>query len=387
MKILIVAPYCSLPGESGFNRFLFLARHLSKNHNVTLVTSQFQHGTKTHRMQPSDEKNLLFKLIYEPGYKKNVSLRRLWSHYIFLKNFQKWFEQNAPEEKYDLVYSAYPLIATNEFLGKLKKKYNFKLVVDVQDVWPESFSAVLPFLRHIPPELLPYSRKAKNAYMAADKLVAVSETYLQRALRANKYAKGMVAYIGSDFELIRTVVAKKLDTAKTHFLYMGSFGHSYDIKTMLNAFILAKYEGLNFHLHLAGGGGGEERKFLPLMLDNVTFYGLLPYSDLLSLAKGVDFFINPIKSFAQQSITNKLSDYISLGKPIISSQKSAEVELILSKLGGFQYRSGDATSLLAALKLAHHLKNRKICKNEDILKKFDRNRTYAEIEEFITAVD
>lgn len=77
-------------------------------------------------------------LIDEPGYSVNVGLARLYSHYIFCQNFQKFLL--SYKTKIDLVYSAYPLIKTNYILGKFKEKLGFKLVMDIQDTWPESIS-------------------------------------------------------------------------------------------------------------------------------------------------------------------------------------------------------------------------------------------------------
>ncbi|MCH8795258.1 hypothetical protein I5266_12550, partial [Neisseria gonorrhoeae] len=75
----------------------------------------------------------------------------------------------------------------------------YKLIVDVQDVWPESFSSVVPFLKKIPHNLLPFASRANRAYRYADALVAVSQTYLDRAKEANPNVPGEVIYIGADF--------------------------------------------------------------------------------------------------------------------------------------------------------------------------------------------
>ena len=178
-NVLIVAPFCSVPSEPHFNRFLYLADLLSRNSfSVTLVTSRFRHADKKYReYTANDSSSFKIVLIDEPGYKKNISLFRVYSHYIFCKKFAEWFEKN---NTFDLIYSAYPLIETNKIVGKLKKKES-KLIVDVQDVWPESISSFLPFCSKIPVNFFPYSGKANAVYSSADALIAVSQTYLTRA--------------------------------------------------------------------------------------------------------------------------------------------------------------------------------------------------------------
>ena len=150
MNITIVAPYCSLPSEPHFNRFWYLAELLSQSHDVLLITSNFKHYDKSFR-RPEDadaasQGRLKVMLLEESGYSKNVSLGRVTSHHRFVKHFEKWLENCRPGEQ-DVVFSAYPLIATNLLLGKHKARLGYKLIVDVQDVWPESFSSVVPFLK------------------------------------------------------------------------------------------------------------------------------------------------------------------------------------------------------------------------------------------------
>lgn len=205
MNITIVAPYCSLPSEPHFNRFWYLAELLSQSHDVLLITSNFKHYDKSFR-RPEDAEaaskgRLKVMLLEEGGYGKNVSLRRVTSHRRFVKHFEKWLENCRPGGQ-DVVYSAYPLIATNLLLGKHKARLGYKLIVDVQDVWPESFSSVVPFLKKVPHKLLPFASRANRAYRCADALVAVSQTYLDRAKEANPNVPGEAVYIGTDFAAI-----------------------------------------------------------------------------------------------------------------------------------------------------------------------------------------
>lgn len=93
-------------------------------------------------------------------------------------------------------------MATNLLLGKHKARLGYKLIVDVQDVWPESFSSVVPFLKKVPHKLLPFASRANRAYRCADALVAVSQTYLDRAKEANPNVPGEAVYIGTDFAAI-----------------------------------------------------------------------------------------------------------------------------------------------------------------------------------------
>ncbi len=262
MNITIVAPYCSLPSEPHFNRFWYLAELLSQSHDVLLITSNFKHYDKSFR-RPEDAEaasqgRLKVMLLEESGYSKNVSLGRVTSHHRFVKHFEKWLENCRPGEQ-DVVFSAYPLIATNLLLGKHKARLGYKLIVDVQDVWPESFSSVVPFLKKVPHNLLPFASRANQAYRYADALVAVSQTYLDRAKEANPNVPGEVVYIGTDFPKLDAAPAKDFGDDKTRFFYLGTLSYSYDVETVCKGVRKLLDAGENVELHIMGGGPDLDR--------------------------------------------------------------------------------------------------------------------------------
>lgn len=380
MNITIVAPYCSLPSEPHFNRFWYLAELLSQSHDVLLITSNFKHYDKSFR-RPEDAEaasqgRLKVMLLEESGYSKNVSLGRVTSHHRFVKHFEKWLENCRPGEQ-DVVYSAYPLIATNLLLGKHKARLGYKLIVDVQDVWPESFSSVVPFLKKIPHKLLPFASRANRAYRCADALVAVSQTYLDRAKETNPNVPGEVIYIGADFPKLDAAPAKDFGDDKTRFFYLGTLSYSYDVETVCKGVRKLLDDGENVELHIMGGGPDLE-KLKQYENHAIKFYGYLPYSEMMSIAKGCDIAVNAIHSHAMQSVTNKLSDYMALQKPVLNSQTNAEVLDLLNLLPHANYRSGDADGFVQAAKDILKRKNDPV-QSDEIVRRFKRDVAYQKI--------
>lgn len=355
MNITIVAPYCSLPSEPYFNRFWYLAELLSQSHDVLLITSNFKHYDKSFR-RPEDAEaasqgRLKVMLLEESGYSKNVSLGRVTSHHRFVKHFEKWLENCRPGEQ-DVVFSAYPLIATNLLLGKHKARLGYKLIVDVQDVWPESFSSVVPFLKKVPHNLLPFASRANQAYRYADALVAVSQTYLDRAKETNPNVPGEVIYIGADFPKLDAAPAKDFGDDKTRFFYLGTLSYSYDVETVCKGVRKLLDDGENVELHIMGGGPD---------LDRLKQYAC-----------------DGIHSHAMQSITNKLSDYMALQKPILNSQVNDEVAEVLTLLPHANYRSGDVDSFVQAAKDILKRKNDPV-QSDEIVRRFKRDVAYQKI--------
>ncbi|HID7704732.1 TPA: glycosyltransferase [Neisseria meningitidis] len=380
MNITIVAPYCSLPSEPYFNRFWYLAELLSQSHDVLLITSNFKHYDKSFR-RPEDAEaasqgRLKVMLLEESGYSKNVSLGRVTSHHRFVKHFEKWLENCRPGEQ-DVVFSAYPLIATNLLLGKHKARLGYKLIVDVQDVWPESFSSVVPFLKKVPHKLLPFASRANRAYRYADALVAVSQTYLDRAKETNPNVPGEVIYIGADFPKLDAAPAKDFGDDKTRLFYLGTLSYSYDVETVCKGVRKLLDDGENVELHIMGGGPDLE-KLKQYENRAIKFYGYLPYSEMMSIAKGCDIAVNAIHSHAMQSVTNKLSDYMALQKPILNSQTNAEVLSLLNLLPHENYRSGDVDSFVQAAKDILKRKNDPV-QSDEIVRRFRRDISYRKI--------
>ena len=381
-KILIVAPYVTFPGEPGANRFIAIARILSEKYDVTLVTSRFCHFLKYHRDEKKSLDDINVVLLDEPGYKVNIGFGRLKSHHDFCENFQR-FMLTSPC-KYDLVYSAYPLIKTNYILGKLKEKLGFKLIIDIQDIWPESIFGPIPLLSNHFGKLIlsPITEYANHTYANADALVAVSETYMKRAdvnHLDNQYKE--VVYIGAN-NLYFNFETNRSDQKKIIATYIGTMAGSYDLETIVRASTLCHDQ---VEIQFIGTGPHEERlKNLNSQLGGyVQFNGVMPYDQAMEKLKYSDIAINPIRSTAQQSITNKLSDYFCCGLPILSCQENLEVRELLAKGGGIHYQSGDSNDL--AQKLISLAKDREELNRMSIINKkiakenFLREKSYMKI--------
>lgn len=148
-KIFIITQYVSMPGEKSNGRFRYIADLLTSSDNqIELITTNFSHRDKTHRIfNPDKVKNLKYKftMLEEPGYKKNISLKRFYSHYKFAKNLKKYLEK---QEKPDIIYCAVPSLDVAKVAAEYAKKNNIRFIIDVQDLWPEAFKMVFNIPRN-----------------------------------------------------------------------------------------------------------------------------------------------------------------------------------------------------------------------------------------------
>lgn len=121
-KILIIANFVTLPWENGNSRFTYIINLIDKEkYDVELITSSFWHENKIQREQSEEALKLDYNitLIKEPGYKKNVSLTRFYSHYKFAQNVKKYLETI---DKPDIIYTAVPSLDVAKVACKYAKK-------------------------------------------------------------------------------------------------------------------------------------------------------------------------------------------------------------------------------------------------------------------------
>ena len=285
-----------------------------------------------------------------------------------------------------MAYSAYPLIKTNYILGKYKAQKGYKLIIDVQDVWPEAIAGPIPLLSGSLGKFLmwPITQYANKTYGYADALVAVSDTYLQRAdvnhLPANLKT---AVYIGADTLFPK---ANRATTDKLVAVYLGTMAGSYDLETVVRAAPLCHE---NVTIQFIGTGPHEQslRQLNEQLGGHVTFLGVQAYQDAMRILSESDVALNAIKASSQGSITNKLSDYMCCGLPILSCQKHPEVERLLALGGGIQYQAGGFAGLAKALnELAadrNKLTQMSATNQKLAQERFLRSRSYLAIKELI----
>lgn len=396
-KVLVIAHFCSEFDGSGNNRFNYLVQRLANEEReieIELVTSNFSHSNKTQRSVPV-ETDYPYKItmIQEPTYKKNISIKRFYSHYIMSRNLKKYLEKI---DKPDVIYCAVPSLDVALVAAKYAKKKNIKYVIDIQDLWPDAYKLIfnIPILNNI--FFYPMQRNARKIYKAADVIVAVSDTYLKHALQYNRNIKKQeVVFLGTDIELfdklnITNKYQKKAED-EIRLVYIGTLGHSYDLTTAIHSLKLLKDRGINHIRMIVMGDGPLKEQFESLAIKNnvqVDFMGRLPYDKMIGVLGACDIAINPISKGAAQSIINKHGDYAAAGLPIINTQESKEYrELIEFYDMGINCNNNDpidvSNKIYQLIQNPELLKKYKENSRKFAIEKFDRRKTYQKIIDII----
>lgn len=396
MNIWLVNPFDPLPGESFRpGRYAFLAHLLAdKGHKVSWWTSNFFHMTKSYRKPPETKPGLRIIQLGTPRYKRNIGLKRLLNHSVYAGKFNRRAKEENPP---DLIISSCPPLSSAAAAIKIARELGIKCVVDIQDLWPESFDVVFPpsITRTI---FYPFRKYADGIYRSADALTAVSRTYLDRAASVRKNGtKSIVSYLGIDVDLFDACGGNDYHPGKTEgalwAVYIGTIGRCYDIKTILDAAQLLKslHPRIKF---LIAGDGPQYAMFHKMAkrknLSNCQFLGLLAYARLVGLLRQSDIGLNTFVANAKNSFPNKVFDYMAAGLALVNSIEGELEGLIRDRNIGLQYRAGDPHSLSETVLELHRNPHRCGAMGENarrlVEQRFDRNKEYPKYEQFISEV-
>lgn len=398
MDIIIVAQYLrDIENFEGNNsRFVYLAKLLAENTNnsVEIVTSDFNHGNKVHFKSIGHLDSVKITTCHEAGYPKNVSIKRFVSHRELARNVYKYLKTRQVP---DVMYAAVPSLDVAKVCAQYCVSNHVRFIVDVQDLWPEAFQMVvnLPVISSI--GFLPMKRQADKIYAAADEIVAVSQTYANRAMKVNKKcAQAHSVYLGTRLEKFDSLRDGQPLYQKPEngcwIGYVGTLGHSYDLTCVMDALnILYNQKGVqNIRFVVMGRGPLQEKfqQYAEQLNIPVAFTGMLPYEQMVPMLCACDIAVNPIMRGAAQSIINKVGDYAAAGLPVVNTQECPEYcNLVADYNMGINCENGDAKGLAEAMErlIAHPELRKEMGRNNRRLaeERFDRKVTYQEIVDLI----
>lgn len=394
MDILILTNFSGDFTEKDNTRFLYLANIISdgKDNIAEIVTSDFAHLEKT-RKKSGIKWPFKVTFLYEPGYQKNISLKRLYSHYVWGKNVAEYLRRR---KKPDIIYCAVPSLTAAYEAAKYCKRTKTRFIVDIQDLWPEAFQMVfrVPIINSV--VFYPFYQLADKIYGSADAICAVSRTYADRALSVNKKCDtGTVVFLGTDMDTFdRNAAENKVSDKPSDELwlaYCGTLGKSYDLKCVIDALGLIKKYGYKSPRLIIMGDGPQRDEFEIYAKKKeiaAKFYGFLPYDQMCGLLKACDFAVNPITHGAAQSIINKHADYAAAGLAVLSTQESEEYKRLVDEYKmGFNCRNNDPRDLAEKLILLINNEERRKELGRNARKcaeeRFDRRNTYQLLVEVI----
>lgn len=273
---------------------------------VDIIVSNFSHRDKVQ----IDNKEKGTIVIDVPAYKKNLSIRRMYSHFSFAKKVRGVIEK----ENYDLLYV---LIPPNTLVSQIyKSSYNSILVYDIIDLWPEAMP--LGKLKNL--KIARFWSNIRDKHLNnADVVITECEMYADFLKKTNKSIPFNTVYFNGGIPI--ETEYKEKDYNRINLCYIGSINNLLDIDLLFDLLV-----NLNNKIKVTFNiiGDGEKKKDLveKLILSNVSFndYGIifdeLKKKDIISQC---DFGLNFMKSSTKVGLTMKSIEYFRYGLPIINN--------------------------------------------------------------------
>ena len=394
-RIAVYTMGVKLPGETrGYTRFRKIAEMLVQaGFEVDLITSSFQHWEKVQRdTSLSQYQSASYKIVFidEPGYNKNIDMRRIASHRQAARNLASYFEEHAG--RYQLIYAEIPPNDVALVCAEAAQAESIPFVADINDLWPEAMRMVvdIPVLSDL--AFAPFARDAGQVYKMLNAAVGTSDEYALRPARdRSEPYEHITVYVGNDLTEYDAGVAAfageiEKPANELWVAYAGMLGASYDLKTLIAAVSACAESVPGLKLKIMGDGP-DRAKLEKLAFDlgaPVDFLGYLDYAHMAAWLSHCDITVNSLVATAAQSIVTKIGDYLAAGIPLINTGSSPEFRSKVEKDGfGVNVPAEDVEALAAAIcELASNEEARKLMgsKARAVAEtEFDQNSSYQRI--------
>lgn len=351
-------------------RAMNLANELvAAGHKVVLWSSSFYHQEKRHRVQGNDRimvsPGLEIRLIFSPGYRRNIGLGRLWDHAVLARNLAKELRTEflAP----DVAFIGYPPIETAAVMTRWLAIRRIPCMVDVKDQWPTIFIDALP--KPLKPlgriALTPYFYFGRRAMRQATALSAMAASFLHWAV---KFAGRKVSQLDLVVPLTTSrgqVSATELEKAgfwwdqqgikadgTQRIIFVGSHSPAFDIDPVYEAVIEMERSGSNCQFVFCGDGTDSPAWREKMAgLTNVFFPGWIERDKIEALAMRSSAALAPYHNSEDfvMSIPNKVIDALALGLPVLSPLRGEVGSLISDSEIGMSYGPSTGKSLLQCI--------------------------------------
>jgi glycosyltransferase involved in cell wall biosynthesis len=370
-----------LPIQSGVRKMrtaLLAEKLLERRHTVCWWSSAFEHQRKVWISER--DKNFQIRpefaihVLRGTGYKKNFSFARYIDHRIVALKF-KIQSKNYP--KPDVIIASMPCYHLAYESMIYAQRNNIPLLVDIRDLWPDIFlhplkNSVLCLMGRF--ALALDFAKLTRLLRKAKALVAISNGCLEWGLKKigrSSCKWDRVFYHGykkkidvqPDSDSPNNLIEFK---EKKIFLFVGTFGESYELRLILEVAKRFYNNGRNDIIFYLPGTGEQYESLKKESADLPFFFlpGWVEEKDLAKLLYASWAGIVPCRSI-ENAAPNKVFEYLSAGLPLISSLEGEIAQLIVRHNMGLNYRPGDAEGLYQNI--------HKLALDSDLRKKMSAN--------------
>jgi colanic acid biosynthesis glycosyl transferase WcaI len=262
--------------------------------------------------------------------------------------------------KFDVIYAYHPPLTVGIVAALVKKIRKIKMVLDVQDLWPDTLRATGMISNQY--VLKTIERIAFWQYESTDQVVVLSEGFQNRLqLRGVSIKKIKVIKNWADVEKIKdenSVVKFGInDDYYFNILFAGNMGSAQALNTIIETALILNGQGSRIRFILLGSGleyKTLKNKVEQLRLNNVIILQAVEMKSVGGYLRAADALLVHLKNdeLFEITIPSKIQAYMSVGKPILLAVKGDAARLIIDAGCGVLAEPENSASIaLAAVRL------------------------------------
>jgi len=325
--------YAQPPSRPGGTRHYELARHAADHGwdvHVIAASTELVSGSQTvtgaHRSRWSRAGEVSFTWVKAPSYHGNGIARYANMSAFALNAWVPGALRHLPEPDAIIGSSVHPLTALAAW--RLAQRHHVPFVFEVRDLWPETLVAFGAVSEGSVTER-GISQLVGHLYRSADRVITTMPRGVE-CVAGYGVPRTKVTWIpnGVDFRNFpKPPPPPPRDFV--HLVYVGAHGQANGLEILLDAMDRVRHLDTCAPIHLTLVGDGPlkpalMRRSVELGLrDSVSFRAPVPHSDVPALTAEADALVFVSLDLPQLyrfgMSTNKMSDYLASGRPILAA--------------------------------------------------------------------
>lgn len=300
------------------------------DYKTRVLTADFEHRNKCQYNVARDN----ITLIHVPRYAKNLSCKRMYSHFKFAQKIYKFLKNSH----LDLIYVATPPNFLFYYLNKYKRAGGTaKIIFDVGDMWPETFPISNKKKRLIALFFKIWISIRNKNIKCADGIIYECDLFEKYLKKNTKNIYSSTIYLCKEDRLGGKIEIKNKGNIEIlRFAYIGSINNIIDIDLIVK-FLECVNRKKTCELTIIGGGENAEYLKSNCMNKGITVvdYGIV-YDDnkKREILQECQFGFNIMKESVFVGATMKSLEYFYWGIALVNNIP-ADTTKILEK-----YRCG-----------------------------------------------
>lgn len=336
-------------------------------HTVTWWASAFDHYAKRKRFDQTTVTTLQSEIqlvcLRTIAYRRNVSIRRIISNIVLGREYRR---QLAQLPRPDVIFCAYPTIELLDISVEFGRATGVPVVADVRDLWPDIWLDALPAVASplVKLALMPFYKAARRALRGATAICGNSEGMVEWGIALAGRGRQEIdrsfpfGYPEDALEDAKRAEATAFwserlgdDVLRTKFkcCYFGGITTRASLDLVVDAAHRLRADGHNDIVFILCGTGAAEGALRERARGNpnIVFAGWVDGPKLRVLGAHADVGLLPFRDFPDfvRSLPNKVSEYLSLALPIISSLDGEVRALVEAQNCGVRYEANNANDL------------------------------------------